>query len=380
MRDFSSRGLTSGRQYPVSFNLFGPDLDVLNAKAREIMTRLDAEGLTQDLDTDFKLGLPELLIVPDRVEMARRGVAVETVAATLSATVAGARQGEFTADGKRFDVRVKLPDDQMTSAEDLGQIAVRNNYGNPVPLADIVTFRENKTYQSITRVNRQRAVGVFGNLKTGRSQTKVLSRAREIAAEILPDGYGFSLEGASAGLAESFSSLVTALIMGILVAYMILAVQFDSFVHPFSILMALPFSVSGALLSLWATGTSLNLFSFIGLIVLMGIAKKNSILLVEFTNHVRSTGTTDVRQALIEACPVRLRPVLMTSVATIAAALPLILGNSIGQETRTPMGLPIIGGTFVSTVLTLFVVPCLDLALSKLESKNRPQLLQHKPV
>jgi hydrophobe/amphiphile efflux-1 (HAE1) family protein len=397
MRDFSTRGLTSGRQFPVSFNLVGPDLETLNANAQELIKRLDAEGLTQDLDTDFKLGLPEFLIRPNRAEMARRGVSVDSVAQTLGATVAGLRQGEYTADGKRFDIRVKLADARMTSADDIGGILIRNNYGNLIPLSELVTFEERKTYQSITRVNRQRAVGVFGNLKTGKSQTAVLERARQISIEILPDGYAFSLEGAASGLSESFKSLTGALLMGIVVAYMILAVQFNSFVHPVSVLMALPFSVTGALLSLWITGTSLNLFSFIGLIVLMGIAKKNSILLVEFTNQVREQGIeaaahrvqaagqkpatpkydpAAVREALIKACPVRLRPVLMTSVATIAAATPLIIGNSIGQETRTPMGLPIIGGTIVSTALTLFVVPSLYLVLSRFESRKKVILNQ----
>lgn len=296
MRDFSTRGLTSGRQFPISFNLIGPDLEILNAKSQEIIKRLDDEGLTQDLDTDLKAGLPEFLIRPDRNKMARRGVSVEAVAQTLGATVAGLRQGEFTADGKRFDIRVKLPEALVSSPEEIGGILVRNNYGNGVPLSELVSFEETKAYQSITRVNRQRSVGVFGNLKAGKSQSAVLDRARKIAIEVLPEGYGFMLEGASAGLSDSFKSLTGALLMGIVVAYMILAVQFNSFVHPFSVLMALPFSVTGALLSLWITGTSLNLFSFIGLIVLMGIAKKNSILLVEFTNQVRGTAASAAGQ------------------------------------------------------------------------------------
>lgn len=371
MRDFSSRGLTSGKQYPVSFNLIGPDLEVLQKKSAEMIQKLTDEGLTQDMDTDFKLGLPEFLIRPDRDKMAERGVSIESVATTLSATVAGIRQTEYTADGRRFDVRIKLPEKHLASQKDIGDILVRNNHGITLPLAEIVRFEENKTYQSISRVDRQRAIGVFGSLKTGQSQTAVLARAEAIAKEVLPDGYSFSLEGASAGLSESFSSLGVALMMGILVAYMILAIQFNSFVHPVAILMALPFSVTGALLSLWSTNTSLNLFSFIGLIVLMGIAKKNSILLVEFTNHVREKGEKDVKKALIEACPVRLRPILMTSVATIAAATPLVFGDSIGQETRTPMGLTIIGGTIVSTLLTLYIVPCIYYALSALESKKK---------
>jgi multidrug efflux pump subunit AcrB len=165
---------------------------------------------------------------------------------------------------------------------------VRNAAANTVPLSELVTFTEKKTFQSITRVNRQRAIGIYGSVAPGKSQAIVLERARKIAAEILPKGYAFALEGGAAGLAESFKSLNLALLLGILIAYMILAVQFNSFVHPLSVLVALPFSVTGALITLWISGVSLNLFSFIGLVVLMGIAKKNSILLVEFTNHVRA--------------------------------------------------------------------------------------------
>jgi multidrug efflux pump subunit AcrB len=191
---------------------------------------------------------------------------------------------------------------------------------------------------------------------------------------VLPPNYIVTLEGASAGFNEAFASLYLALLIGILVAYLILAVQFDSFIHPISVLMALPFSVTGALLALWLSGESLNLFSFIGLIVLMGIAKKNSILLVEFANHVRRDKNLSVEGALLEASPIRLRPIVMTSVATVAAALPLVLGGGMGSEARLPMGLAIIGGTIVSTLLTLFVVPAIYMILSKLESKKRHDL------
>jgi hydrophobe/amphiphile efflux-1 (HAE1) family protein len=379
MRDFSTRGLTSGRQFPVSFNIFGSDLEILDAKAKEIMDRLNAENLTQDLDTDFKRNFPELLIEPDRDAMAARSVSIQTVATTLGATVAGQRQGRFTADGRRYDIRIKLPDEKISSPKDIGGILVRNAAMNTVPLSELVKFSERKTFQSITRVNRQRAIGIFGNVVPGKSQALVLARAQQIAAEVLPKGYSFALEGSSAGLAESFKSLNLAVFLGILIAYMILAVQFNSFVHPIAVLVALPFSVTGALITLWLTGVSLNLFSFIGLVVLMGIAKKNSILLVEFTNHVRHAETIGVREALITACPVRLRPILMTSAATVFAALPLVIGNSIGQETRTPIGLTIIGGTVVSTFFTLFAVPAFYLLLSRFESLPKPLLTIHTP-
>ena len=232
--------------------------------------------------------------------------------------------------------------------------------------------------QSITRINRQRMVSVFGSLVPGASQSDVLKRTQELAEQELPEGYSFALEGAASGLNEAFTSLTSALLIGVLVAYMILAIQFNSFIHPIVILVALPFSLTGAFLALWMGGVSLNLFSFIGIIVLMGIAKKNSILLVEFTNQMRGRLSSEknylnskdrrlVFAAILEACPIRLRPIVMTSVATVAAALPLVLGNAMGSETRLPMGLTIIGGCIVSTFFTLFVVPALYLMMSRME-------------
>jgi multidrug efflux pump subunit AcrB len=247
---------------------------------------------------------------------------------------------------------------------------VRNQYGNLISAGELVDMKEVGTLQAIVRINRQRAVGVFGQLTKGQSQARVLERTEQIAREELPEGYGFALDGSAAGLTESFKSLTLALLMGIVVAYMVLAVQFNSFIQPISVLIALPFSVTGALIALWASGVSLNLFSFIGLIVLMGISKKNSILLVEFTNQVRERERLPVHEALLAGCPVRLRPILMTSAATVCAALPLVFGNSLGQETRTPMGLTIVGGTILSTLLTLFVVPSLYKLLSRFEIRK----------
>lgn len=372
MRDISARNLTSGRQNPIAMRLSGGDLDVLDEKSKEIIQRLEERKLAVDLDTDYRKGLPELVLTPNRKAMADRGVSVDAVGQVLSATVGGVRQGRYTADGRRHDIRFKVEDGQIRTTADFKKLYVRNLIGNLIPLSDLVIIEEKPTIQGISRVNRQRAISLFGNLAPGQSQGVVLDEAAKIAKEILPAGYSFAFEGAAAGFAESFKSLTTALLVGILVAYLILAVQFNSFVHPVSVLVALPFSVTGALLALWIFDVSLNLFSFIGLIVLMGIAKKNSILLVEFTNQMREHNKLKVMEALIEACPVRLRPILMTSVATVAAAIPLVFGGGLGEETRIPMGLSIIGGTIVSTVLTLFVVPALYLLMSPLE-KFKPE-------
>ena len=371
IRDNSARNLSSGRQNPIGINLRGPDLKILEAKSKELIKRLEEENLGVDMDTDYRTGIPELILRPDRKAMALRGVSVQEVGLILAAGVGGTRQGKYTFDGKRYDIRFKILDDQIKTAEDFKHLYVRNSAGNLIPFYDLIKVEEGNAIQSISRVNRQRSISVYGNLAPKVSQSSVLDRARTIAIEILPPGYSFALEGASAGFASSFASLYSALMIGILVAYLILAVQFDSFIHPISVLVALPFSVTGALIALWMFNVSLNLFSFIGLIVLMGIAKKNSIMLVEFTNQIRK-GHLDGKNespfdALLKACPIRLRPIIMTSVATIAAAGPLVLGSGIGVETRIPMGLSIIGGTIVSTILTLFVVPALYLMLTPLE-------------
>ncbi|QDK43979.1 AcrB/AcrD/AcrF family protein [Bdellovibrio sp. ZAP7] len=374
MRDVSARNLSSGRQNPLAINLRGADLKILQDKSVELMERLEKENLAVDLDSDFRSGIPELILTPNRKAMADRGVSIETVGQLLQAGIGGLRQGRYTADGRRYDVRFKINENQIQKPSDFKRLYVRNNFGNLIPMSQLVNIKEEGAIQSISRVNRQRAISVFGNLAPGQSQAAVLARTATIAKEILPPGYSYALEGASAGFAQSFQSLYSALAIGILVAYLILAVQFNSFIHPIAVLVALPFSVSGALMALWSFDVSLNLFSFIGLIVLMGIAKKNSILLVEFTNQVRKHNKESIAAAILEACPVRLRPILMTSVATIAAAAPLIIGTGIGSETRLPMGLAIIGGTIVSTLLTLFVVPALYLMLTPLERTKEVQL------
>lgn len=369
MRDISSRNLTSGRLNPISLNLLGPDLMVLKQQSEKLIEFLNAKKRAVDMDTDFRMGLPELVVSPRREEMALRGVSAQSVGLLLAAGVGGFVQGRYTVDGRRHDIRFKIDESQLRSAADLQNIYVRNLVGNLIPLGELVEVREGSAVQSISRINRQRAIGVFGNLAPGQSQGEVLREIREYLNSSLPAGYSFSLEGSSAGFSESMGGLTLALLIGLLTAYLLLAVQFNSFVHPISVLMALPFSLSGAFLALWIWGVSLNMFSFIGLVVLMGIAKKNSILLVEFTNQMREKGG-EVHEALLSACPVRLRPILMTSVATLAAALPLMLGGGFGSETRLPMGLTIFGGTLLSTLLTLYVTPSWYLVLSRLERKS----------
>jgi len=233
---------------------------------------------------------------------------------------------------------------------------VRTASGELVRLGELVRIDQQPTLQAITRRDRERAITIFANVTAGASQADSVDRSLEIAREVLPDGYRAVVSGSTKAFRDSFQSLWFAFGLGLLIAYMVLASQFNSFWHPVVILLALPFSVSGALIALWIAGQSLNVYSMLGLILLVGIAKKNSIMLVDFTNQIRERGV-ERHHALLEACPIRLRPILMTSTATIAGALPPALAVGPGAELQRPMALALLGGMVVSTLLTLFVVP-----------------------
>ncbi len=345
-----------GRSFPVEFTVRGPDWDALAGHAGEIMRRMQETGLMTDVDWDYLLGQPEVLVQPLRQKAADLGVSMETIGSTLNALVGGTRVGRFKDGGRRYDIRMRLVREQRLRPEDISRLQVRSRSGGLVRLADLVEVREQPSLQSIVRRDRERAVTVTASALPGHTQAECIAAVEGIAKS-LPEGYRIVLSGSAKTYQESFGSLLFALWLGVVVAYMILASQFNSFAHPLIVLLALPFSVTGALLFLWMTGYTLNLYSMIGLILLMGIVKKNAILLVDYTNQLRAAGKP-TREALLEACPVRLRPILMTSLSTIAGALPAALAFGPGAELRAPMAVAVIGGILLSTLLTLLVVPC----------------------
>jgi hydrophobe/amphiphile efflux-1 (HAE1) family protein len=367
LQDLSTRGFTAQRGFPVEFNVRGPDWDVLREQTQVLITQLTATGLVVDVDTDYRLGQPEVQIVPKRDAAAARGVSVQSITDTVNAAMGSIRQGEFTNDGRRYDVRISLTNSERTRAEDIMALQVRNDHGELVSINEVASMATVPTLQTITRRNRERSISVFANVAPGKSQAAALEAAQEIGAKILPVGYRVFLGGGARTFVESFQSLYMVLWLGVLVAYMVLASQFNSFLHPITVLLALPFSITGALFALVLTNQSLNLFSMIGVILLMGIVKKNSILLVEFINHKRQVDKLPIDQAIIEAAPIRLRPILMTSISTLAAAIPPALALGPGAESRIPMSITIIGGVLVSTVFSLIVVPCAYRLLSPLE-------------
>jgi len=355
LQDPSLAGFSARRGYPIEISVQGSDWDALVAGSRQLMDRMRASGLVVDLDTDYQLGMPELEVHPDRARAADLGVSVEEVATTLNALVGGVRVGKYSSAGRRYDVRLRLLAGQRSSPEDLTRLRVRTASGDLVPLSLLVRTEERPALQAITRRDRERAITVFGNPAPGVAQAAVLARIAEMARS-LPPGVRALPTGASATLGESFSSLFFALWLGIVVAYMVLASQFNSFLHPVTVLTILPIAVAGAAFALAAAGHTLNIYSLIGLLLLIGIVKKNSILLVDFINQMRARGH-DTWEAILRAGPIRLRPILMTSVATMMAAVPVALGLGAGSETRQPMAIAVLGGLIVSTALSLLVVP-----------------------
>lgn len=376
LQDISQTGFSPSRGggFPVEFNIRGPNWEVLATSAREIAERMRNSGLVTDVDSDYRVGMPEVRVIPDRNRAADLGVSMATIGETVNAAIGGARVGKFKDQGRRFDIRARLLAPQRERPEDIARLLVRTGSGELVRLGDLIRIEQSPTLQAITRRDRERAITIFANVSRGVSQAKAVDGSLAVAREVLPDGYRAVVSGSTKAFRESFESLWFAFGLGLVMAYMVLASQFNSFSHPVTVLLALPFSVSGALLALWIGGQSLNVYSMLGLILLVGIAKKNSIMLVDFTNQMRRRGL-DRQSALLEACPIRLRPILMTSIATIAGALPPALAIGPGAEVQRPMALALVGGMAVSTLLTLFVVPAgyslLDEGIERLGAARR---------
>ncbi len=356
VQDLSQSGFTAQRGYPVEFSVRGSDWQTLIDEADAMKAKLAQSGMVVDLDSDYQLGMPELRLTPDRDRAADLGISVQDVAQTVNALVGGVRVGRFSSGGRRVDVRLRLLAGQRSRAEDVGKLQVRTASGGLVPLSALVTQEERPALQAITRRDRERAITVFANVAPGFSQDQAIKRVEDLSKDLKP-GYRAVLGGASVAFRESFWSLVFALVMGVVVAYMVLASQFNSFLHPVTVLTILPLSIAGAAFALLVTGATLNIFSMIGVLLLMGIVKKNSIILVDYTNQLREEEGVPTHEALLRAGPVRLRPIMMTSLATMMAAVPSALSLGSGAEVRKPMAIAVIGGLIVSTALSLLVVP-----------------------
>jgi hydrophobe/amphiphile efflux-1 (HAE1) family protein len=379
VQDLSQQGFGGSKGYPIEFSVRGSDWNTLVTQAMKLKTELAQSGLATDVDSDYQLGSPELVVTPDRARANDVGVSVQDIATTVSALVGGVVIGQYSNAGRRMDINLRLTAAQRSRPEDLSLLRVRAANGTLIPISSVVTTTQVAELQAINHADRERAITITGNVAAGHAQGEAVAFAQSLGAE-LPAGYRVVTSGASSQFSDAMSSLIFALIVGILVAYMVLASQFNSFLHPVTVLTILPLSVAGAMFALFLAGKTLNVFSMIGLLLLMGIVKKNSIILVDYAAEVRLHEGLDAKSAMLKAGPVRLRPILMTAVATMMAAVPSAMGLGPGSETRGPMADAVIGGLILSTALSLLVVPAFYVVADGLKRKKKVDVTQAPPA
>jgi multidrug efflux pump len=355
---------------PVSFVVTGPKIAKVAAYADEIVRRSQAIPGLINLQSDLKLNKPQLVVHVDREQASDLGVSIRDVGSTLQVLLGGAELSTFKLHGETYEVIAQIDRSDRANPTDLYGLYVRSESGIMVPLASVVTVEETVTSSGLPHYDRQRAAGISGNLLAGVPLGKTLDAVSAIASEVIPkdSGYRIRFSGLSERFYESGSALAFAYLLAVVMVYLVLAAQFESFVDPATILVAVLLSFTGALLALDLAGHTLNLFSQIGLVMLVGLVTKNSILIVEFANQLRKRGAEPL-EAVSQAARTRFRPVMMTALSTIAGIMPIAIGMGAGGEARAPLGVAVVGGMAFSTLLTIFVIPSVYLGFAHLEGR-----------
>ena len=357
-------GFASPVQYVVrhsDFDSLSAGMDRFVARARQI------PGLI-NVDTDLRVNKPELTVRYDRDRAEDLGVSIVDVSSTLQTMLGGRRVSTFTRANKLYDVVVQIDPEQRNTPGQMAGLHVRGRDGALVKLDATTRVEEGVGPRQLNHFNRVRSFTLSGNLAPDFTLGEALDSLEAAAAEVLPRGSTTALAGESRELQESGNALYLAFILSLVVVYMVLAAQFESLIHPFTVLLSVPLAVTGALVMLLLAGSTLNLYSQIGMILLIGIVSKNSILLVEYANQLKAKGMGSM-EAMLESGRIRLRPILMTATATIIGALPIALGLGAGSASRKPLGYAIVGGLFFSTLLTLFLVPVVYVLLDALQAR-----------
>jgi multidrug efflux pump len=349
-------GLVRGGGQPVQLVLQGSDYGELVKWRDRLLERMEANPDFTGPDSDFKETRPQLRLDINRERAAALGVSNQEIGRTLESLLGSRRVGTYLENGEEYDVIVQAGAEQRQSPSDLLSIHVRSGSGALVPLASVIDVRELAEPGSFNRFNRLRAITLSAGLKPGANLGDAINWLQTAAREELPGTVQIDFKGQSREFLKSGQAVLFTFALALLVVYLVLAAQFESLIHPLVILLTVPMAVFGALLGLWLMGGSLNLFSQVGIIMLIGLAAKNGILIVEFANQRRDAGS-DVQKAIIEASSTRLRPILMTSIATAAGALPLMLSGGPGSGSRQAIGVVVVFGVLAATVLTLFIVP-----------------------
>ena len=340
---------------PVDYVLQAQDYETLGQAVGIMMGEAQKLGYLVNLDTDLRLNKPQLDIAIDRDRASQLGVSVTDIGGTLETFLGGKAISEFKRGTKQYDVIAQLKPTDRSTPDAISEIYLRGN-GGLVQLANVVKVQETVAPKELNHYNRQRSATITANLVPGVSLGKALDDLDRISSTKLPAGVKRELAGQSKEFRESSGSLYFLFLLAVVFIYLVLAAQFESFIHPLTILLSVPLAVVGAIISLFVFGQSMNIFSQIGLIMLIGLVTKNSILIVEYANQLRARGL-EVTEAVVEASKIRLRPILMTSFATIFGVLPIAIGLGAGAESRRPLGIAVVGGLLFSTFLTLLLVP-----------------------
>jgi HAE1 family hydrophobic/amphiphilic exporter-1 len=342
---------------PLQFNVAGPNLDQVGALANRFQERISSLPGMGKVDLDMQLDLPELVMTVDRVRAASFGLSANDVAYALNMLTGGvdvAKYNDEPGDGERYDIRIKAKEGTLAQPADLNKIFLRSQEGELVRLDTVARFEQNLGAAIIGRFDMQYAANFYATPTIALGDA--VQQVRNVAAEILPPGYTVKFVGQAEELGKTVQNMIFVFALAMALLYMVLASQFNSFLQPLIIMLAQPLAIIGGVMALWLMNHSLNIYSMIGLVLLIGLVAKNSILLVDLTNQRRDEGL-GIDAALQDACPIRLRPVLMTSLTVILALMPAALGFGAGAETNGPLAVAVIGGMITSTLLTLVVVP-----------------------
>jgi multidrug efflux pump len=352
------QGFGARIQKPVQFVLGGNSYEELAAWRDILLEKIRANNPGLDgIDWDYKETKPQIQVKVDYDRAAELGVTVSNIGRTLETMLGSRRVTTYLDNGEEYDVIVEGDRDRQRTPAALENIFVRSaRTGELIPLSNLVTFEEFADSNSLNRYNRMRSLTIEANLAEGYTLGEALDYLRTLARENLPETAQIDYKGQSRDFQESGQALFFVFALGLVVVFLVLAAQFESWVHPVVIMVTVPLAIAGGLLGIHLTGGTLNLYSQIGLVILVGIAAKNGILIVEFANQLRDQGM-EFDAALIEASRVRLRPILMTGLTTAASAIPLIFAFGAGAETRAAIGAVMLGGVLVATLFTLFLVP-----------------------
>jgi len=363
---------------PVQFVIQAPNFEKLKEYIPKFMERAQSDPKFQVVDLDLKFNKPELTVEIDRERAKALGVSIKDVAEPLQLYYSGQRYGYFIMNGKQYQVIGQAERSDRNEPLDLSSITIKNIYGNPVQLDNLVKLSDRSSPPQLYRYNRYVSATVSAQPAPGVTLGQGIEEMRSIAKSTLDESFSTALAGTSKEFAESSDSLLFAFLLALGLIYLILAAQFESFSDPLTIMLTVPLALAGAMLALWTFGETLNIFSQIGIIVLIGIVTKNGILIVEFANQRKKDGFA-LKEAVVGAAAQRLRPILMTSLATMLGVLPIALALGAAAKSRVGMGIAIIGGLLFSLALTLYVIPALYTFLSK-KMMKRDEFVEHSNI